>query len=41
MDGSENGDRKAGSENYRIDGDGENSSSDDHVNTNRNGLLFA
>ena len=38
MEESENGDGPEGSENDRMDSDGENSYSDDHVNTNRNGL---
>ena len=42
MDGYENGGQTEGSENDRMDSDGENSGSDEHVSTNRNGLpVFA
>ena len=41
-EGSENGDGTDGSKNDRMDSDGENSDSDDHANTNTNGIpVFA
>ena len=38
METSENGDETEGSENHRMDSDGENNGSDEHVSTNRNKL---